>query len=24
MRVRAEWTSFFGGYASGRETWYRW
>ena len=23
LRVRAEWTSFFGGFASGRETWYR-
>jgi hypothetical protein len=23
-RIRAEWTSFFGGFASGRETWYRW
>ncbi len=24
MRVRAEWTSFFGPFASGNETWYRW
>jgi hypothetical protein len=24
LRVRAEWNSFFGGLASGRETWYRW